>query len=605
MPQLTATQSQLLNKLNLSPSDPDLKSKIQNILNKQGQKPHLLPNLEFKFVCANSLVGIKHLDNALGQEKIEEKQNELANFRLQTFQPAQNKAELTQKWQTLTKELLETQINSGFYAKETSTDLTTWNPFQNKPAEFFDPEWMFGESGFDLVIGNPPYVSLSKMSDESKKGFDIYKTYSKSTDLYCLFYERGWQILQPNGILSFITSNSWMRTKYGQSLRSFFANHTNPLSLVDFADVQVFESAVVASNILTFQKSIFNQKMLATNIDNSFVKKDGIADFVSQKGVILTTLDDNGWTIGNRETMELKKKMEENGKFLKDWSIEINYGIKTGFNEAFVIDEEKKNELITNDPKSAEIIKPILRGRDIKRYGYEFANLYVINSHNGVKEKNISPINISNYPAIKEHLDSFEPALSKRSDKGVTPYNLRNCAYLDEFEKEKIAWIELADIGRFTFVPAGVYTLAGTFIMTGKNLKFILACLNSKISSWYFNQISTNTGVGTNMWKKYKIEQLPIPLLNTPEKQQIAGQVELLVEEILEVKEFSSLRSTHEVGEVDIEVVQKSTPSSLRDATPQEGNLENLDTANLEGQIDELVFELYGLDEGEIAVILG
>jgi len=231
--------------------------------NKNDPKP--LPNLEFKFVCANSLVGIEHLDNALGQEEIEEKQNELAQFRLQTFQPAQNKQELAQKWQELTKQLFEAQINSGFYTKGSSTDLTTWNPFNNEASDFFDPEWMFGvaattvsplsTSGFDLVIGNPPYVQLQKDGGILGKQFEKlgYQTFAKTGDLYQLFYEKSVELLSKNGISCFITSNKWMRAGYGEKLRKFFLTQTKPLILFDLGG-DVFESATVDSNILVCQK---------------------------------------------------------------------------------------------------------------------------------------------------------------------------------------------------------------------------------------------------------------------------------------------------------------------------------------------------------------
>ena len=137
--------------------------------------------------------------------------------------------------------------------------------------------------------------------------------------------------------------------------------------------------------------------------------------------------------------------MRTQGVPLSEWNLSINYGIKTGFNDAFIISTEKKDELIAADPKSAEIIRPILRGRDIKRYNYSFANLWLINVHNGVKNKKIPPISINDYPAIKAHLDQFYSKLAKRADKGDTPYNLRNCVYMNEFSKQKIVYREISD----------------------------------------------------------------------------------------------------------------------------------------------------------------
>ena len=157
---------------------------------------------------------------------------------------------------------------------------------------------------------------------------------------------------------------------------------------------------------------------------------------------------------------------------LKEWDIKINYGIKTGFNEAFIIDGKIKDELIAKDKKSADIIKPLLRGRDIKKYSYEFADKWLINTHNGVSSQEILPVEIDDYPAIKNHLDIYYDKLLKRGDKGITPYHLRNCAYLDEFEKEKIVYSEIVQSPQFHIDNNRFYNEASSFFMTGENLKY-------------------------------------------------------------------------------------------------------------------------------------
>ncbi len=226
------------------------------VVDEDKEHPKPLPNLEFKFVCANSLVGIKHLDAGLGLEEIEAKQEELRQFRIQTFQPSQNKLELKNHWNNLSKQLFTAQIEiGGFYSTEDVTDLTSWNPFNNTPAEFFDPEWMFGESGFDLVIGNPPYIQLQKNGGELGKQFENlgFETFAKTGDIYQLFYEKSVNLLSTNGISCFITSNKWMRAGYGEKLRKFFLTKTKPIILFDLGG-DVFESATVYSNILICQK---------------------------------------------------------------------------------------------------------------------------------------------------------------------------------------------------------------------------------------------------------------------------------------------------------------------------------------------------------------
>ena len=343
--------------------------------------------------------------------------------------------------------------------------------------------------------------------------------------------------------------------------------------------------------------------MLIATLKNTKAKNVDLQEYFAKNSLQIDPLEyfditgKNGWFLGSKAEFKLKQKIEQNGKTLKDWDVKIYRGVLTGLNEAFIIDEEKKNELIAKDPKSAEIIKPILRGRDIKRYGYEFANLYVINSHNGVKEKNISPININNYPAIKEHLDSFEPALSKRQDKGKTQYNLRNCAYLDEFEKEKVVWGQFQDGSEYSLSPKGFTLSSNEYMLCGDyNRKFFLGLLNSKIVTYYLSMVSNSLGESSNIFQKSIFETIPIPTLNTPEKQQIAGQIELLVEELLAVKNLPLTKGSNSqsLGVNNIE------PQSATQTAPLKGAM---DTTSLEAKIDELIFELYGLTSEEISVI--
>lgn len=214
--------------------------------------------------------------------------------------------------------------------------------------------------------------------------------------------------------------------------------------------------------------------------------------------------------------------------------------------------------------------------------------MYLINAHNGYQAKNshhsvnaqkISPIDINNYPAIKAHLDQFEPALSKRADKGKTPYNLRNCAYLEEFEKEKVVYSEIVRDPRFYMDKSGAFFVEATsFLMTGKNLKYITGLLNSKFITYAYKNYYAGGGLGESgyRYKKAFLENLPIPTLDTPQKQQIAGQVEQLVEEILKIKQKGESKEG------------------------KEGN-----TEHLEKQIDELVFDLYGLSPQERRLVSG
>ncbi len=391
----------------------------------------------------------------------------------------------------LKKEIDFERSKKGAVDTEEADNLISWDPYdQNHSAPFFDPEWMFGVENFDVVIGNPPYIQLQKDGGKLAKTYENcgFRTFARTGDIYSLFYEKGWQLLKEKGNLCYITSNKWMRAGYGESTRSFFANETNPLILIDFAGQKIFESATVDTNILLFSKEKNAQKTKASIIKEKVL--NNLSDYVMQNAV-LTGFSSDSWVILSEIEKSIKEKIEKIGTPLKDWDISINYGIKTGFNDAFIIDGKKREELIAADPKSAEIIRPILRGRDIKRYGYDFADLWLINTHNGIKEKGIKPINIEYYPAVKAHLDQFYPELEKRADKGITPYNLRNCAYMEDFSKPKIVYIEIMtdnpkegfDFPSFSFDKKNSIVLNTAYIITGNDndIKHILGILNSKV----------------------------------------------------------------------------------------------------------------------------
>jgi len=270
---------------------------------------------------------------------------------------------------------------------------------------------VFDQGGFDIVIGNPPYVQLSKMKADanalSNEGFD---TFEKTGDLYCLFYEQGIELLKTGGILSYITSNSWLQTKYGESLRRHFVEQTDPLTLLNFVDTQLFETAIVETNILLTQKGTYHNRLRVAVVDAAYTKGTSLASFVDDTGYLQTELPAQGWSIGNAWESALKTQMDAIGKKLGAWPNRIDYGIKTGLNEAFVINEATKNQLLTADPKNSEIIKPTLRGRDLSRYSYVFGKQWILfipwhfPLHNdesiegaSKKQKQIFKINIPHY----------------------------------------------------------------------------------------------------------------------------------------------------------------------------------------------------------------
>ena len=256
---------------------------------------------------------------------------------------------------------------------------------------------------------------------------------------------------------------------------------------------------------------------------------------MQQSGTECEFCSSDSWVILSPIEQSIKRKIEAVGTPLKNWNIQINYGIKTGYNDAFIIDTAKRDEILANcqseneRERTAELIRPILRGRDIKRYGYNWANLWLINTHNGIRGK-LERIHIEDYPAVKAHLDQYWDRISKRADKGDTPYNLRNCAYLEDFNKPKIVWGEISDRSKFAFEAYGSFIPeATTFLMVGSDLPYLLCVLNSPLSEWFFSKVGTTTGVGTVRWKKYTIQELLIPSVNVKLRQLFQQIVEKYV----------------------------------------------------------------------------
>lgn len=374
-----------------------------------------LPNLEAKFVAANTLIPINKANDELGRTPeviaIENKLKE-ANHKIFSARTRKTKKRWKERVIELRHELADRLVSDGFLTNDAANQVTSWDMFdQNAYASFFDADWMFGvKDGFDVVIGNPPYVQLQNNGGELAELYANYgyKTFARTGDIYCLFYECGQYLLKNSGHLCYITSNKWMRAGYGEKTRDFFANNTNPQLLIDFAGVKIFESATVDTNILLFSKSANLHKTwcAVTNKQNKDSVKN-LSVFVQQHGVECDFVGSESWVILSPIEQSIKRKIEAVGTPLKDWDIQINYGIKTGFNDAFIISTEKRNEILdkchTEDERKRtdELIRPILRGRDIKRYGYEWAEKYLIATFPS------RHYDIEKYPTVKQHLLSF------------------------------------------------------------------------------------------------------------------------------------------------------------------------------------------------------
>ena len=421
--------------------------------------------------------------------------------------------------------------------------------------------------GFDLVIGNPPYVQLQSMKEMSKQYEKLnYATYTSMGDLYALFYEKGNEILKNNGLLCFITGSAWMRTNYGKPLRDYLNNKTVVTDLIDFSDCEIFDSATVLTNILMFEKKDVKKAIKAIR----FTRKDQdrlplLKEIFKNEFVEIEKFSETSWIISDQSSFDIKTKVEAQGTKIKDWDIKISYGIKTGLNEAFIIDGKTKAELITKDSKSAEIIKPLLRGRDIKKFYYDYQDLWLINAHNGNKEKNINPINIKEYPAIKAFLDLHWDKLSIRTDMGDTPYNLRSCAYLEYFDMPKIIYPDITKFLPFTFDREQFYTNDRCFFITGSDLEYLVCLLNSNLFKYCFKDDFPELQGNSKKLLKIIFEQLSIKKMPSLEQQPFINKVNKIL--------------------------------SLKTQDPK------ADTQALEQEIDSMVYELYGLSEEEIRIV--
>ncbi len=387
-----------------------------------GIKP--LPNLETRFVAADSLLSIdRPTQLTLRTPAVTQLERELNENRERHFHATTRAQKLAcrTKDQELRCKLADALRRADFPAAEASK-VADWDPYdQNACADWFDSEYMFNVTGgFDIVIGNPPYIQLQADGGKLRKRYECagFETLSGRGDIYQLFFEKGFRFLKPGGILSFITSNSWLKAEYGKSTRKLISERATVLQLLE-TGAGVFENVIVDTSILVGHWAKTGEIGKAVDLDRhtdkSFPPNEDLWSSFSPP-------NDAPWSILSDLEQGVMKKMLDVGTPLKDWDIAINYGIKTGLNAAFIIDNQTKEALIAQDPRSEEIIKPVLRGQDIGRYRANWAGKWLIASHNGYETA--PPIEIGDFPAIKAHLDGYFERLERRYDKGRTPYNL-------------------------------------------------------------------------------------------------------------------------------------------------------------------------------------
>ncbi len=438
--------------------------------------------------------------------------------------------------------------------------------------------------GFDCIIGNPPYIRQEQIKDIKPLLQKQYQDFYNSTaDIYTYFFALAFHLLKEKGFNAFITSNKYARAKYGAKLREWLLKKTTIVSYMELNALKVFESATVDTSIISFIKQTPPKESGFNYYEPTENDKDDLKStpYLSMKQNALST---ESFIFANATLLDLRDKIESIGTPLKDWDIQIYRGILTGANEAFIIPTEKRDAILNacktqeERERTERLIKPILRGKDIKRYSYEWADLWVINTHNGytsAQKSKIPPIDIAKYPATKAHLDAHYDTIATRCDQGDTPYHLRNCAYLEDFEKEKIVYGEIVQEPRFYLDNlecelGGFYAEATSFILTGEHLRYLLGMLHSKLITFAFKTFYAGGGLGESgyRYKKAFIERLPIPQI-TEKNQELADKITDSAKQILALKEKDPKANTQ----------------------------------RLEKEIDALVYQLYNLTDEEIKTI--
>ena len=536
----------------------------------EGDAPQPLPNLDFKVLKGDSLLGP---DPSAGVEVQGTLGQDIEQFRrLGELKGEYMRASDGNEKASLRTAIGETEetIRESLGAGGADDGVIDWR------VEF--AEVSADRKGFDVAIANPPYIQLQRNGGRLANLYrDVgYQTFASRGDIYQLFYERGCQVLKPaRGLLAYITSNSWLKAEYGKATRRYLAGSHTPLLLLELGK-DVFETAIVDSGVLALSTGGSSQAFPGVDLDRLESKE--IPPPAELWGQIKPE-GDEPWSVLALIEQSVLGKMRAKGTPLKEWDVSVNYGIRTGYNKAFIINTATKEAIVAKDPQSAEVIKPILRGRDIRRYQAEWAELWLIVARFG-SYKTLP----EDYPAVYEYLLQHEEKLRARgqcrySRSGDTQANANYTGqhhwleldnnpsdiYLNLFSQEKLFWMDMSPESRFAYSEQGMFCNNKAFLLTGKSLKYLCAVLNSTAVTWLMKNTARTTGMGLMQWEKFSVERLPIP--ETSERNQ--ETLVKLVEDILAAKSADRLAGTED----------------------------------LEREIDRLVYDLYELTEEEITAI--
>ena len=539
------------------------------VIEYEGDMPEPLPNLDFKVVKGDSLLGPDPSPNNYGdlfRHRAHSVAAQLADLKAQHMEATTGKDALKEEIVRVQSELREALADTP-----ASAGAVDWR------VEFAE---VFDRGGFDVALANPPYIQLQKDGGRLGKLYRGvgYETLVARGDVYQLFYERGCQLLRSSrGLLAYITSNSWLKAEYGKPLRRYLSEGHAPLALLELGK-DVFASAIVDTSVLLLSEGNESGTFPAVDVDHL---SDG--DFPPD-GSLWGRVRPDGeapWAILSPLEQSVMEKMQTKGTRLGEWDVKINRGVVTGYNKAFIIDQATRDALVAEDPNSVDILRPVLRGRDIQRYRAKWASRWLLflpwhfplhgdSSIKGSSDKAEAAFK-EQYPAVHNHLLAHWSSLSSRNsaETGVRYewYALQRWAadYYHEFAKEKLFWMDLTEQGRFSYDDGEMFCVNTVYMISGGSLKYLCALLNASLATWFMRNAAVTSGMGVTRWFRVSVETIPIPKISAARQRPFVR----LVDDILEA----------------------------RAADP------DADTSHLEWEIDRLVYDLYGLTEEEDTAI--
>jgi len=539
-----------------------------------------LPNLEFKIICADSLTPLQQSDG-IQQSFLSPYIEAMKQLMHEYFEESDKARKEEIKTKRFSELLSQIKQAAAFGDGKVKDKLDTWNPFGNTPALFFDPKLMFGVSHFDVIITNPPYIQLQRNGGELGNKYEPYKykTFDRTGDIYVLFIEKGTNLLKDNGVLCYITSNKWLRTKYGRRLREYLLDKKNALQVETLINLGpgVFENANVDTCIFSVRKTIASAPLKLKTLDlaKENIAKVDIAEYLQDpdKVAITTQLDSGPWFLGSSIEQQIKEKVEKVGTPLKKWNIAIFRGVVTGFNDAFIIDSRTREQILENCESKEErintekLIKPLLKGRDIERYIFKWNDRWLIATFPTLH------LNIKDFPSLESYFLSKLEYFKSCSPNSISSVQNRTgnqwfetqstVSYYKEFENEKLVWTAVNSRYKFAIVPAGYYLDNSLFLITGPYIKYFCGIFNSHLMRFYLTLLLSSEEEYT-YGSKYTFSYVPIPQI-TDENKDIASAIESKVNQIIFLKQ------------------QNLTA----------------DTSELEAEIDDLVYDLYGFTTAE------